>query len=211
MDRTLQACRTLRSSALGLIKSGLHPSVISIDTCNRIVRQVCFTKAFFGCELWTEITNNEILLLERAQRYVCKSIQGLPRQTRSDMVNALIGWKSAESYIDERKLLFLGKVILAMAASGSREEKFLETFFPLISQFAFDKAKDLTEKEKETVKPAGAVFGSSSSVFGSSSSLFGSTWGLLVHCLAQFVTAEKAYMSLSFLEQKGFFHRSKDV
>ena len=31
-----------------------------------------------------------------------------------------------------------------MAASGSREEKFLETFFPLISQFAFDKAKDLT-------------------------------------------------------------------
>ncbi|VDI77113.1 Hypothetical predicted protein [Mytilus galloprovincialis] len=98
-----------------------------------------------------------------------------------------------------------------MAASGSREEKFLETFFPLISQFAFDKAKDLTEKEKEIVKPAGAVFGSSSSVFGSSSSLFGSTWGLLVHCLAQFVTAEKAYMSLSFLEQKGFFHRSKDL
>lgn len=97
------------------------------------------------------------------------------------------------------------------SASGSREEKFLETFFPLISQFAFDKAKDLTEKEKETVKPAGAVFGSSSSVFGSSSSLFGSTWGLLVHCLAQFVTAEKAYMSLSFLEQKGFFHRSKDL
>ncbi|CAG2213722.1 unnamed protein product [Mytilus edulis] len=112
MDRTLQACRTLRSSALGLIKSGLHPSVISIDTCNRIVRQVCFTKAFFGCELWTEITNTEILLLERAQRYVCKSIQGLPRQTRSDMVNALIGWKSAESYIDERKLLFLGKLVL---------------------------------------------------------------------------------------------------
>ncbi|VDI42785.1 Hypothetical predicted protein [Mytilus galloprovincialis] len=107
MDRTLQACRTLRSSALGLIKSGLHPSVISIDTCNRIVRQVCFTKAFFGCELWTEITTTEILLLERAQRYVCKSIQGLPRQTRSDMVNALIRWKSAESYIDERKLLFL--------------------------------------------------------------------------------------------------------
>ncbi|CAC5396552.1 unnamed protein product [Mytilus coruscus] len=76
MDRTLEACRTLRSSALGLIKSGLHPSVISIDTCNRIVRQ------------------------------------GLPRQTRSDMVNALIGWKSAESYIDERKLLFLGKLVL---------------------------------------------------------------------------------------------------
>ncbi|CAC5395580.1 unnamed protein product [Mytilus coruscus] len=76
MDRTLLACRTLRSSALGLIKSGLHPSVISIDTCNRIVRQ------------------------------------GLLRQTRSDVVNALIGWKSAESYIDERKLLFLGKLVL---------------------------------------------------------------------------------------------------
>lgn len=58
----------------------------------------------------------------------------------------------------------------------------------------------------------GAVFGSSSSVFGSSSGLFGSTWGLLVYCLAQFVTAEKAYMSLGFLEPKGIlFHRQKDV
>ena len=111
MDRTLRACRTLRSSAIGLIKSGLHPSEISVDICSRIIRQVCFPKAFFGCELWTEITNTERLLLERAQRFVCKAIQGLPKQTRTDMCNSLLGWKSAEAYVDERKLLFLGQLV----------------------------------------------------------------------------------------------------
>lgn len=34
-------------------------------------------------------------------------------------------------------------VIMASGIGGS-EEKFLETFFQLISQFAFDKAKDLS-------------------------------------------------------------------
>jgi len=108
----MQACRTFRSSALGLMKSGLHPSVASVELCSRIVRQVCFPKAFFGCELWTCIPNTEILLLEHAQRFVCKSIQGLPRLTRTDMCSSLIGWRSAESLIDERKLLFLGKLMV---------------------------------------------------------------------------------------------------
>ncbi|CAG2230071.1 unnamed protein product [Mytilus edulis] len=57
MERTLQPCRTLRSSALGLTKSGLHPSVISIDTYNRIVRRVCFTQAFFNVDCGPTLTS----------------------------------------------------------------------------------------------------------------------------------------------------------
>lgn len=51
-----------------------------------------FYESFFGCELWIDITNTEILLLER--------------------------WKSADSYMDEQKLLFLGKLRLNASEAG---------------------------------------------------------------------------------------------
>ena len=38
VERTMQACRTFRSSALGLMKTGLHPSVASVELCSRVVR-----------------------------------------------------------------------------------------------------------------------------------------------------------------------------
>ena len=38
VERTMQACRTFRSSALGLMKSGLHSSVASVELCSRVVR-----------------------------------------------------------------------------------------------------------------------------------------------------------------------------
>ncbi|PVD32126.1 hypothetical protein C0Q70_07554 [Pomacea canaliculata] len=78
---------------------------------------------------------------------------------------------------------------------GPREELILETFFSKLGQLAFDKAKEMMDKEKEAHK----AFTTAS-------------WGALVQCLSQFVMAEKMYLSLSFLEQKRFhaIGRSKD-
>lgn len=75
---------------------------------------------------------------------------------------------------------------------GAKEEGTLQQYFLLLSQFAFDKAKDLIEKEREAHKAS-----------------FGSSWALMVHTLTQFALAEKSYMGLGFLEQK-WFGRSKD-
>lgn len=77
---------------------------------------------------------------------------------------------------------------------GAKEETFLESFFRLISQFSHEKARDLADKEKDNHK-----------------AMFASSWGLFVISLTQFSMAEKAYMSLGFLEHKGFFSRSKDT
>lgn len=76
---------------------------------------------------------------------------------------------------------------------GAKEESVLDAYFQLLSQFAFDKAKDLMDKEREIHKAS-----------------FGSSWALMVHTLGQFSIAEKTYMSLGFLEQK-WFGRSKDT
>ncbi|XP_050391403.1 KICSTOR subunit 2 isoform X2 [Patella vulgata] len=67
----------------------------------------------------------------------------------------------------------------------TREESVLESFFILISQFSFDKAKDLMDKEKEMHKISGST-----------------SWGTVLQCLSQFTIAEKVYMSLSSLGQK---------
>ncbi|KAK3087218.1 hypothetical protein FSP39_003233 [Pinctada imbricata] len=81
-----------------------------------------------------------------------------------------------------------------MSPLGPKEETLLEEFFVLVSQFAFDKAKEIMDKRKESQK-----------------SVFGSSWALLIHSLSQLAVAEKTYTSLGFLEQKGFFTRSKDT
>ncbi|XP_013389810.1 KICSTOR complex protein C12orf66 homolog [Lingula anatina] len=67
------------------------------------------------------------------------------------------------------------------------EQAFLETFFQCLSQFAFDKAKELSEKERDSHDAA-----------------FGSSWGLLLNSLGHLAFSEKMYMSLMFLGQKWF-------
>ncbi|KAL4218393.1 hypothetical protein ACF0H5_023129 [Mactra antiquata] len=82
---------------------------------------------------------------------------------------------------------------VATSPIGAKEEDVLQTFFLFLSQFAFDKAKEQMDKEKEMHKPS-----------------FGSSWALMVHSLSQFSVAEKTYMSLGFLQQKRF-GRAKEM
>ena len=109
-ERTITACRLIRSLNMSIIKQGIHPSVMNPIVCSKIILQLCYTKALYGCELWNNLANNEILLLERVHRYVCKYVQGLPKLTRTDKCTTLLVWTSIECYIDSKKLLFLGKL-----------------------------------------------------------------------------------------------------
>lgn len=81
-----------------------------------------------------------------------------------------------------------------LSAMICREQAFLETFFLSLSQFSFDKAKEMAEKEREFVKhQVGSVFHS------------------MLACLSQLAVAEKAYMSLSFLASKGFLRKDNSM
>ncbi|VDI54058.1 Hypothetical predicted protein [Mytilus galloprovincialis] len=91
MDRTLKACRTLRSTTTSVIRLGIHPAIVNPIVCAKIIRQLCYPKALYGCELWGKLTCTETLMLERTHHYICKFIQGLPRRTRSDMCVSLLG------------------------------------------------------------------------------------------------------------------------
>ncbi|CAC5418638.1 unnamed protein product [Mytilus coruscus] len=110
MERTIDINRTLRATVISLIRLGVHPAILNPIVCSKFVKQVCYPKALYGCELWGILTSTEWLMLERTQHYICKNIQGLPRRTRNDMCLPMIGWFSIESYVDEKKLLFLGQI-----------------------------------------------------------------------------------------------------
>ena len=110
LERTIAACRTIRSTCVSTLKLGVHPSVLNPITCSRIIVQLCYSKGLYGCELWNNLTKQEWLLLERTHRFICKYIQGLPRLTRTDKCTSLLGWTSIESIIDMKKLLFLGRL-----------------------------------------------------------------------------------------------------
>ena len=109
-NKTFNACRSLRSSVLSVINSGIHPSIVNPLTCSKIVQQLCYTKALYGCELWSSLTQSETEMLERSHKFACKTLQGLPKRTRSDKCTSLLGWFSIECYIDKCKLLFFGRI-----------------------------------------------------------------------------------------------------
>ncbi len=110
LNRTSNVCKKLRSTTFSIIRLGVHPAVMNPLVCAKLIKQVCYPKALYGCELWGKLTNTEWNMLERTHRYICKNIQGLPRLTRTDMCLSLLGWTSIKSFVNERKLLFLGRV-----------------------------------------------------------------------------------------------------
>lgn len=73
--------------------------------------------------------------------------------------------------------------------SISSEQAFLETYFLVLSQFGFDKAKELAEKESNSKKGSLAVV---------------SPWFSLISSLIHLAVAEKTYSSLSFVAKKRF-------
>ncbi len=109
-DRTLEACSKLRATTMTLLKSGLHIRGLNPLVSCKLIKSVCLPRALYGCELWGNVRRAEVLALERAQRAALKMAQGLPRSTRTDVCNALVGWRSLEAEIDKRKLLLWGQL-----------------------------------------------------------------------------------------------------
>jgi len=109
IERTLCACRKLKCSAISLIRSGVHPNALNPVTASKLIKSVVYASALYGCELWS-LSKTEILMLERAQHFIVKSIQGLENRTRTNMCNGILGWTCIEEYIDTKKLSFLGRL-----------------------------------------------------------------------------------------------------
>ena len=110
-ERTIESCKTIKSTSMALLQSGCHPCGLSPITSIKLVKVLGLAKALYGCELWNALSKNELLALERAYRFSIKNIQGLPKRSRTDICLGLIGTTYIETIIDIHKLYYLGHLL----------------------------------------------------------------------------------------------------
>ena len=119
--RTYEACKKLRNTFISIIGTGLHPREMNPITCKKIYKSICIPRALYGCELWTQISKKEMIMLESAHRFCLKYMQGFHKRTRTDTVYAMLGFPKIETLINERKLLFLRRLCSIPARSRSKQ------------------------------------------------------------------------------------------
>ena len=101
----------LKGTFLSLVHSGvLHQDNLHPLTCIKIYNSVVLPKALYGCENWFDLTESEILSLERAHRFCVKHMQSLSKRTRTDAALSLLGVYPIELEIDSRKLTLFGQM-----------------------------------------------------------------------------------------------------
>ena len=66
-------------------KNGLHPL-----SCQKIYKCIVLPKALYGCENWNNMTESDVLIMERAHRFCIMYMQGLHRRTRADIALSII-------------------------------------------------------------------------------------------------------------------------
>lgn len=148
-----EAADKLKGTFLSLVHcglvdaSGLHPL-----SCKKLYCSVVLPKALYGCEVWYNLNETDILLLERAHRYCVKYMQNLRLRCRTDVALSLLGIWSLESEINYRKLILFGQfcrlnseiwvknVFLVRLDSfstyGQSQEGFISDIVRLLEQYA---------------------------------------------------------------------------
>ena len=108
--RTISAAQKLKSSLMSILGPGLQPQGFNPITSHKLYKLICIPRALYGSELWTSLTANEVMILERSHRYCLKRLQGFNRQTRTLIVLAMIGSPSLQIYLDRQCMRFLGQL-----------------------------------------------------------------------------------------------------
>ena len=99
-------------SSYGILKSaGCHINGLSPLTCSTLWQRMSTPSMLYGAELWAGLTKTELDILERVQRKIGKSIQGLHRRTHNEIVRGLLGWLPIQAQIDLLKLNFVFKLM----------------------------------------------------------------------------------------------------
>ena len=110
-----------RSSLFSIISMEESLGDINPIVLASIVNKVCIPVTLYGSELWNNLSNTDIVKLERFIRLAAKRVQHMPTYTRTDIALSLLGWYPIETQIDKRKLNFLQKLCVMPTSILSRQ------------------------------------------------------------------------------------------
>ena len=106
----ITAAQKLKASLMSIVGPGLQPHYFNPVCAFRLYKLVCISRALYGSELWTNLTDSDLLILERAHRFCLKRMQGFNRTTRTPIALSMIGCHSMQGLLDERCLLFFNQL-----------------------------------------------------------------------------------------------------
>ena len=106
-ERIDAACTKSRGAFMSLCGAGVRPKALNPLTGANLYKAIVLPRALYGCELWHDMSKDNIQKLEKSHRLNNKLTQGLATRVRSDMVTSLLGQLPLEFWVDRAKLLFL--------------------------------------------------------------------------------------------------------
>ena len=86
----IEAASHIRRLFFGLISSCFSEHDLNPLTWKRIYETVILPKALYGCELWSNLSESTMTLLERSHRLCLKTIQNINRYTKTSVALSLI-------------------------------------------------------------------------------------------------------------------------
>ena len=114
-DKIDEACRRGKGSFMSLAGVGVRPNGLNPLTSSNLLKLIVYPRSLYGCELWNHLTENQLLQLERMQRFCIKLIQGFPKRTRSDKATCMLGMVRMQALISRYKFTFF-RQLLALPA-----------------------------------------------------------------------------------------------
>ena len=109
-DNVNMSISKLRGTYFSLMNCGIHENGISPLTSYKMYKSLVLPKALYGCELWSDLSQAQLLRLERSHRFCIKSIQNISTITRTDIALSMLGCFPLIREIDYRKLTFFGQI-----------------------------------------------------------------------------------------------------
>jgi hypothetical protein len=73
-------------------------------------KSVVIPSVVYGCEVWNDLKNKDLFLLNRPQHFVAEHAQKFSTLTRSDICESMVGLRSIICELEKRKLFFFWKL-----------------------------------------------------------------------------------------------------
>mgnify|MGYP000096070276 CR=1 FL=1 len=104
------ACSKLRGTMLSLLNNGINPDTNNPLTLRTLYYSCVIPKALYGSELWSCLSNSDMLRLERSHRCCVKFAHSYRQSTDTDFCLCTFGSVPSLNIIEYRKLVFLGQL-----------------------------------------------------------------------------------------------------
>ena len=105
-----ESASSIRKLFFGLVSCGFSELDLHALTLKRIYESVVLPRALYGSELWSNLSQNDIMVLERSHRLCVKTMQNMDRNTRTCVALSSLGMMNLNYVIVKRKLTLFGQL-----------------------------------------------------------------------------------------------------